>query len=555
MVHPIDWEEYDVGKWLLREFPADKGITEAFAGYDGKKLWYSTEAELSNLNLANAPRVWESLILLRAHQQSNDVLIALRLQRRGTQNDDVDPSVRAAFNLVHRDVGRMLKDRYYSEMVDQTWQAAVLDEDKQVAADAAMAEQLAAEFSREDAVETSGTESASSSDARSGENNKRPRENAEPLPAPQRVCVETTDPVAPAARSAVNTDTTHDPASSSSDPPSLTAAQQARFTTTNGECQVCFSNDLLITLECRDQMCLGCLRTLCNTAINDRSLIPISCCGKKISPELIHRLFTPAQCIKYAEMLKEKDASSMMHCPNKDCGSFIDLVHMHHVTKSIECPSCKMSLCVVCKTPRHSGQTCQEFAARRAETDPGHRALQSMAKNEQWKQCPKCAHMIELRYGCNHITCLCGFSFCYQCSAKWKRCDCNLWTNEQMLLEAEFREREFRELVGRNMNPQERELIQRRLHWQNMQGLECDHSGGYRKEYYTNPKTVNKSQRKCYGCEKNMVRFAYQCNSCRRRLCYVCWNNRPRPQIDANVAGNNGNNNAMVAGNGGGAAN
>jgi hypothetical protein len=32
----------------------------------------------------------------------------------------------------------------------------------------------------------------------------------------------------------------------------------------------------------------------------------------------------------------------------------------------------------------------------------------TMAKNNKWCRCTKCQVLVELRYGCNHITCHCG---------------------------------------------------------------------------------------------------------------------------------------------------
>ncbi|KAG8667668.1 hypothetical protein FPOAC1_012501 [Fusarium poae] len=38
-----------------------------------------------------------------------------------------------------------------------------------------------------------------------------------------------------------------------------------------------------------------------------------------------------------------------------------------------------------------------------------------LAERTGWKRCGKCGHLIEKSVGCNHMICLCGNDFCYNC--------------------------------------------------------------------------------------------------------------------------------------------
>jgi len=40
------------------------------------------------------------------------------------------------------------------------------------------------------------------------------------------------------------------------------------------------------------------------------------------------------------------------------------------------------------------------------------------------KQCPGCKKWVEKNDGCDHITCLCGYEFCYRCGGKYPKCHC-----------------------------------------------------------------------------------------------------------------------------------
>ena len=41
------------------------------------------------------------------------------------------------------------------------------------------------------------------------------------------------------------------------------------------------------------------------------------------------------------------------------------------------------------------------------------------AINEIAKSCPSCGAKIDRSKGCNHMTCKCGFDFCWLCLVKW----------------------------------------------------------------------------------------------------------------------------------------
>lgn len=39
------------------------------------------------------------------------------------------------------------------------------------------------------------------------------------------------------------------------------------------------------------------------------------------------------------------------------------------------------------------------------------------------RKCPKCVHWIEKSSGCNHMTCKCGYEFCYSCGKSYGKCE------------------------------------------------------------------------------------------------------------------------------------
>jgi len=66
--------------------------------------------------------------------------------------------------------------------------------------------------------------------------------------------------------------------------------------------------------------------------------------------------------------------------------------------------------------------------SRECPKDPEIAKLIEQAKERGWQRCFNCNSMVELKEGCNHMTCRCLAEFCMVCSGRWKTCDCP-WFN------------------------------------------------------------------------------------------------------------------------------
>ncbi|TVU19170.1 hypothetical protein EJB05_35306, partial [Eragrostis curvula] len=80
-----------------------------------------------------------------------------------------------------------------------------------------------------------------------------------------------------------------------------------------------------------------------------------------------------------------------------------------------KCVRCRGSFCLGCKVPWHDGMTCSDFRSKYPDPRPDGAKLQSLARQRLWRQCVRCKHVIELAAGCHHMTCVCGYEFCYKC--------------------------------------------------------------------------------------------------------------------------------------------
>ena len=109
--------------------------------------------------------------------------------------------------------------------------------------------------------------------------------------------------------------------------------------------------------------------------------------------------------------LAENNSDEITFCPTAGCNYMCsyDKNEFH-----LNCPMCKKSYCLQCKTEWHNDMTCQEYQ-RSKNKDANDVKFEEYIKGSKLKQCPKCKRWVEKVSGCDHIKCSCGTPFCYRC--------------------------------------------------------------------------------------------------------------------------------------------
>ena len=109
--------------------------------------------------------------------------------------------------------------------------------------------------------------------------------------------------------------------------------------------------------------------------------------------------------------LAENNSEEVTFCPTAGCNymCFYDKNEYH-----LNCPLCKKSYCLKCRTEWHLNKTCQEYQSEKSVKENDIK-FEEYVKGNNFKQCPNCKRWVEKTYGCNHITCRCGTHFCYRC--------------------------------------------------------------------------------------------------------------------------------------------
>ncbi|KAL3566480.1 hypothetical protein D5086_031895 [Populus alba] len=105
--------------------------------------------------------------------------------------------------------------------------------------------------------------------------------------------------------------------------------------------------------------------------------------------------------------------SQKFYCPFKDCSAML-IDDGEEVVRESECPNCWRMFCAHCKVPWHSQISCEEYKMlHKDERERDDILLMNLAKNNNWRRCPKCRIFVEKieALGTSKIATLLGNSF------------------------------------------------------------------------------------------------------------------------------------------------
>ncbi|OAY68956.1 putative E3 ubiquitin-protein ligase [Ananas comosus] len=193
------------------------------------------------------------------------------------------------------------------------------------------------------------------------------------------------------------------------DEPSSSSASQSVF------CKICMETaqaaEIFRNNNCDHAFCHSCLSRYIDVKVQEKCVLTaaVKCpeigCEGALEPELFKHKLPQAVLVRWADALCE-----------------------------LTLPTSRRLFCAQCKVAWHYGTSCGEFRKleegieREREEDL---LLLKVAKDKNWKRCPSCKYFVEKTGGCLHITCKCGFHFCYGCgmeyySSQHSACGCSL---------------------------------------------------------------------------------------------------------------------------------
>ncbi|RDY09338.1 putative E3 ubiquitin-protein ligase rbrA, partial [Mucuna pruriens] len=233
----------------------------------------------------------------------------------------------------------------------------------------------------------------------------------------------------------------------------------------NETCVICLEdtdvNQIFSVDGCQHRYCFSCMKQHVEVKLL-HGMVP-KCPHEGCKHELLVDSCQKFLTQKLSETMKQRKleasipVAEKIYCPYPRCSALMSKTEVFEYSRNLigdseqfgpkKCLKCHGLFCFNCKVPWHSGMTC--FTYKRFNPNPPAEdlKLKFLASRSLWRQCVKCNHMIELAEGCYHMTCRCGFEFCYNCGAEWKdkkaTCSCPLWVEDNIWLED--RERDWEE--------------------------------------------------------------------------------------------------------------
>ncbi|EIT79717.1 hypothetical protein BDV35DRAFT_380583 [Aspergillus flavus] len=269
---------------------------------------------------------------------------------------------------------------------------------------------------------------------------------------------------------------------------------------THLKCVACMEAKLsfdIFKATCSHYYCRNCTGRLVHDSFVDESLFPPKCCRVPFPLPTMKAFLDEEMIRKFEEKTVEHNDFNRTYCANLSCSRYLPPTSMTLTTRL--CPSCNTETCPTCKQRAHAG-VCVN----------GEVEILKMAEAEGWQRCARCRNMVELKSGCNHITCRCGFEFCYVCALKWKICGCEVWDEDRLVDRAH-------QVAARNEgNPQPAQQEVQRAAQELREQHNCEHGRWRRRD----------GEYSCDVCHDLLPDFILRCQRCKIEACVRCRYNR-----------------------------
>ncbi|KAB8204430.1 hypothetical protein BDV34DRAFT_213885 [Aspergillus parasiticus] len=248
---------------------------------------------------------------------------------------------------------------------------------------------------------------------------------------------------------------------------------------------------------CSHYYCRSCTGRLVRDSFVDESLFPPKCCRVPFPLPTVKAFLDEEVIRRFEEKTVEHNDFNRTYCANLSCSRYLPPAPMALTTRL--CPSCNTETCPTCKQRAHAG-ICVD----------GEVEILKMAEVEGWQRCARCRNMVELKSGCNHITCRCGFEFCYICALKWKTCGCEVWDEDRLV------DRAHQVAVRNEGNPQLAQQEVQRAAQELREQHNCEHGRWRRRD----------GEYSCDVCHDLLPDFILRCQRCKIEACVRCRYNR-----------------------------
>lgn len=215
-------------------------------------------------------------------------------------------------------------------------------------------------------------------------------------------------------------------------------------TNTHRECISCFDDFLpetMVKAPCHSY-CRDCFARLIANALQNEQQWPPKCCLNEIPFHTIYACIETDLRNTFQSRAREwsTPVGERVYCHEPECSVWLSADRIDAGRRTATCPR-SHATCTICRGAAHAGSDCPE------DRDVGR--TNELAEAEGWKRCARCRALVEHGEACQHMTCRCGYEFCYVCTRVWRTCGCTMQQLTVVKAEAAARRREREEREAR----------------------------------------------------------------------------------------------------------
>jgi IBR domain, a half RING-finger domain len=146
--------------------------------------------------------------------------------------------------------------------------------------------------------------------------------------------------------------------------------------------------------HCEHEYCRDCLSGLFKSSLTDVSLFPPRCCRQEMTLDSVKSFLEDTELMNLFERKRiELSTTDKTYCHSPTCSAFI---FPERIQGDLAvCEECALVTCTMCKLASHDDD---------CPADQGLKQVLALTTEEGWQRCGKCKRVIELNFGCNHIT-------------------------------------------------------------------------------------------------------------------------------------------------------
>jgi hypothetical protein len=191
--------------------------------------------------------------------------------------------------------------------------------------------------------------------------------------------------------------------------------------------------------ECKHRFCTACIHywIIAQMQRGKFANSDLKClfekCPVELPQPLIQHCLTPQEFVELKRLKQLNDVyrnPDLLFCGNSHCDQVINKASWSQMKDvnfwgKVHCRSCGFETCVECGQEYHRDakfplQRCF-FKSSSCDSKQLDDKFQQWKSKRPVKRCPACRRFIHKLKGCNHVTCACGYEFCWICGGKYSK--------------------------------------------------------------------------------------------------------------------------------------